>query len=373
MKALRIWYFIDRYSGPTAGTERQLLMLIEGMLGLGHEVRLLVLRHTDYTASAQQFPCPIDSLEIRSMASIRTLRRMLDFRSRVRREQPDVVHTFFNDSAMLVPMFARTGRTRVFTSRRDVGFWYTAARMPPLRLANLFADGIICNSQAVAGVVHEREGVPWRKLKVIHNGIVTGPVAGQAAASEREGRREDMPDDGALNLCLVANLRPIKRIEDFIRAAAKVVATVPGCRFWIVGAPVNERYAAFLAGLVEQLGLGEVVRFLGLSANPAAILRRCQVGVLTSESEGLSNTLLEYLNEGLPAVCSAVGGNGEVVRHGETGLLYPCGDVDALAARLVELCKDASLRKRLAAQARASAAQFSVEAALQRHLDTYVG
>jgi L-malate glycosyltransferase len=368
---MKILYVIDACDGLTAGTERQLFTLARGMVALGHDARLLVLRHTDYTRTVSNFPCPIESLEVGSIASLGSLRRMLEFRARVRRDRPDVVHAFFNDSAILIPPFARNKRTRVFTSRRDMGFWHTPGQLMLLRLANAWTDGIICNSQAVAKLVQEKEGAPARKLRVIYNGI-------ESASLARSGEPTDAlpgfsPANSAINICLVANLRPIKRVEDLVEAAAKVILRVQGCQFWIVGASLDKGYATRLSRLVHELGLTETVHFLGAVRDPKPIIRNCQVGVLTSQSEGLSNTLLEYMSNGLPAVCSDVGGNPELLHDGEHGYLYPCGDVAALAERLVALCNDVTLRNRLAAAALGRAQCFSTEANLRAHLEAYAG
>jgi L-malate glycosyltransferase len=368
---MKILYVIDACDGLTAGTEQQLFMLARGMVALGHDVRLLVLRHTDYSRTVSNFPCPIESLEVGSIASLGTLRRMLAFRARIRRDRPDVVHAFFNDSAILIPPFARNQRTRVFTSRRDMGFWHTPGRLMLLRLANAWTEGIICNSHAVAKLVQEKEGAPAHKLRVIYNGI---EFASRARSSDSTDAPPGFsPANSAINICLVANLRPIKRVEDLVKAAAKVILRVPDCEFWIVGASLEEDYSARLSQLVRELGLTETVHFLGEVRDPQPIIRKCQVGVLTSQSEGLSNTLLEYMSGGLPAVCSDVGGNPELLHHGEHGYLYPCGDVAALAERLVTLCDDATLRDRMAIAALDRAQRFSTEANLQAHLEAYAG
>lgn len=371
MKPLRIYYVIDAYTGPTAGTEKQLLMLISGMVGHGHKVRLLVLRHTDYTRTVSNFPCPIESLDIRRIASLRTLYRMIQFRSRLRRERPDVVHAFFNDSAMLIPLFCKLRRIRVFTSRRDMGFWHTTGRLLILRLVNAFADGIICNSRAVARMTQEKEGVPWRKLLVVYNGLESENSSDTCETPKCVEHPDFLPEEGSVNICLVANLRPIKRVEDLVQAAARVVKRGPRCRFWIVGASREDDYSRSLKHLVSQLDLEENVRFLGESRHPTQIMRQCDIGVLTSESEGLSNTLLEYLREGLAIVCSDVGGNAELIEHDESGFLYACGDVSALSARLLSLCGDNALRTKMAVAAKIQAGRFSMESNLESYLRAY--
>ena len=83
-----------------------------------------------------------------------------------------------------------------------------------------------------------------------------------------------------------------------------------------------------------SLGLGESCHFQGADSNVAEWLRALDIFVLPSLSEALSNSLLESMACGCCAIASDTGGNPELIRDGETGLLFPAGDSLALAARL---------------------------------------
>ncbi len=87
------------------------------------------------------------------------------------------------------------------------------------------------------------------------------------------------------------------------------------------------------------------------------------IGLLCSESEGFSNTLIEYLQAGLAVTCSEVGGNPEIIEHGITGLLYPAGDIDALAGNLMQLAREPAAR---AALGKAGREQIQKEYSLSR-------
>jgi glycosyltransferase involved in cell wall biosynthesis len=69
------------------------------------------------------------------------------------------------------------------------------------------------------------------------------------------------------------------------------------------------------------------------------------IGCLSSESEGFSNAILEYMAAGLPVVATDVGGNGEAVRHGETGLLARDRTPESFAAPIIELLRDEGQRR----------------------------
>lgn len=370
MKRLKVYYVIDAYDGPSGGTERQLRMLIRGMQAEGHDARLFVLRHTAYTLEVTDFPCPIECLQVNSIRSLRSLKRMLAFRKRLVEERPDVVHAFFNDAAMLIPLYCRGVDTRVFTSRRDMGFWYNGVNLPILRMANRRVDGVICNCKAVADHVKRREHVPADRMLVIYNALAPEVLAPAATAAEPALAP---PDAGELCVCLVANLRPIKRVEDFIRAAALVSQSFDHYSFLIVGEPLIASYEAQLKCLADELRVTGKLKFLDRVEEPFQVVRQCQVGVLSSESEGLSNSILEYMAAGLPVVCSAVGGNPELVEHGDNGYLYPQGEVEALASHLLQLGTDAELRGRMGAASLRRAGRFTPEAMVHAHLHAYRG
>jgi glycosyltransferase involved in cell wall biosynthesis len=101
-------------------------------------------------------------------------------------------------------------------------------------------------------------------------------------------------------------------------------------------------------------------------------MRAMDVFVLSSLNEGISNTILEAMASGLPVVATQVGGNAELVREGETGVLVPPGDPVALAAALRRYLRDPALRRAHAQAARERAtASFSMEAMVRAYLGVY--
>lgn len=374
-RQLRVYYVIDRYDGPYAGTEKQLYLLIAEMVARGHNVRLFVFRHTPYTLQGRDFPCPIELCDVGKMLSIRTTLRMWELRRRIQQDRPDIVHAFFNDAAILIPLWCKTNHTAVLTSRRDLGFWYSRGIMAALRLANTRVARIVCNSEAVARVVAQREHLDKAHLAVILNALPrkdSGPrsVAQSPLHDQPAGTK---PDPADVNICLVANIRPLKRIGDFVFAAAQVLQTFPQAHFWIAGDVPETPYAQDLRKLPHRLGVEERVTFMGKTEDPLQLIRRCEIGVLTSETEGLSNAIMEYMACGLPVVCSNVGGNPELVRHGENGYLYVAGDIDGLATHLIELCQDPDKRTMMGRIGMQHASDFSIQSIVDKHVQLYAG
>lgn len=149
-------------------------------------------------------------------------------------------------------------------------------------------------------------------------------------------------------VCFVARLVPAKNPHLLLRAWGRLNADGK-YRLLLAGdGPLADalRSAAAAAGLKN-------VEFLGQCADVAAVHRQASVYVLTSPSEGCSNALLEAMASGLCPVVTRVPGNVDLVRHEETGLLFPHDDEEALAACLSRVLEDAALRRQLAAAARA--------------------
>ena len=150
---------------------------------------------------------------------------------------------------------------------------------------------------------------------------------------------------------MVANLRPIKRIDDLIKAFALVRRQHPAARLVVVGGNSLSNSGSSmkedLYALADSLGILDCIDLPGSSKDPSAYIRQFSVAVLCSESEGFSNSLIEYMQLGRPVVCTATGGNPELIEDGVNGLLVPVGDVTALADRIVRLLGDPAMADRL--------------------------
>ena len=154
---------------------------------------------------------------------------------------------------------------------------------------------------------------------------------------------------GPDTVLFLGRLDPQKGLDVALEAWAEVVRRRPGARLAVAGEGPS---GAALQGQAARLGLGDAVRFLGVSETPETLLQGSEVFLLPSRSEGMSNALLEAMATGLPCVATRIGGNGELLRHGENGLLIPPGDAGALAETLLGLLQDPALRRRLGSAAR---------------------
>src|SRR5262249_35832249 len=128
-----------------------------------------------------------------------------------------------------------------------------------------------------------------------------------------------------------------KGVEEFIRAIARLRETRPDAHGVIVG---EVSLDDSLQSLVTSLKLTEHLTLLGWRSDMPDVLSAFDVFVLSSHDEGMSNAILEAMAMELPVVATDVGGTGEVVRHGQSGLLVPAKDPEPLAAAIGEVLAD---------------------------------
>lgn len=351
MSRISVLYCIDAM--VHGGTEKQLAALIKGLDRARFDPALCVLKKS--TMDLSDLNCPVLELGFRSFRRPSAIRCVRTLRHFIQNRRVDLLQTFFQDATLLACAASlRTSvRARVATFR-DMGFWRTPGKVAQLRLAYPAFHGFIANCSAVAKQFHDLDDIPADKFYVIPNGVAAIAPAVQRLAPAR-------PVVG-----IVANMdRPVKRVDLFLDAAQIVARTHRGAQFVIIGE------GHLRPALIEQaarLGIADRVRFVGGVTNVTDHVRRFDIGVVCSDSEGLSNAILEYMAAGVPTVARDVGGNAELVADNETGRLVRSDRADALAGAILELLCDGRRRQRMAFKARQVAERtFSMPAYISRH------
>ncbi|TFH64383.1 MAG: glycosyltransferase [Candidatus Zixiibacteriota bacterium] len=358
---IRIMFVIGSMGHGRAGTERNLLTIIEHLDRTRFEPFLVSLQGCEYIQQGR-FICDTACLHLYRMFTPAMWRKRKQLAQRMRELGIDIVQTFFVEGHLVGGAAARmAGVKAVVSSRRNLGYSYTLKERLLLKLANRYPHRWLANSQAVADTISRLEAIDRSSFDVIYNGVEI-PAPGTAGTAEAVKPSQ--------TVIMVANLRPVKAVDTLIRAAAVVVKSVPNVRFAIVG---DGPQRASLLKLAAELSLAEQIDFLGSTSDVRATLRSTAVGVLTSTSEGFSNAILEYMCAGLPVVAAEVGGNREAVLDGKTGFLIAPGDHDALAAKLIYLLTspDESLRLGRAGRVRAEA-KFSLAAMILNFQEYFV-
>jgi glycosyltransferase involved in cell wall biosynthesis len=280
-------------------------------------------------------------------------------RQLVARGRYDVVHVHSPSVAAVTRPLLRTVRPRVHQLSTEHNLWSSFGG--PTRVLNAITLPIGDRRFAVS---EEVKASMWpsrrRGTEVLLHGVSV--LALEARRGERAAARAELgvgPEDVVIGT--IANLRANKDYPTLLAAATEVLRSSLRARFVAVG---QGPLAAELAAEASRLGLGPRFSFLGYREDPARVLAACDVFTLASKHEGLPIALLEAMAMGLPSAVTSVGGVPSMVDDDVEALLVPSGMPSRLAAELLRLVDDPSLRRRLgqAAALRATAFDITVTA-----------
>lgn len=286
----------------------------------------------------------------------------------LRKNKIDLVHThdfYTNVFGMAAAKLAGT-KARV-ASKRETGEMRSNGQEFVEKLAFGRADAIVANSSSVRQHLMER-GIASDKINVIYNGL---DLSRFEHPTILEKAKFGLPvGDSIRFITLVANLRhAVKNVPMFLRVAKSVSEILPERHFVVAG---EGELLAELRNIATEMGIGDIVHFIGRCDNVPALLSASYACVLTSTAEGLSNSILEYMAAGKPVVATNVGGAAEAVIEGETGYLVSSNDDKAMAEKLIELLNDEAKARRYGEAAKHIAAtKFSQDAQLRRTIDLY--
>lgn len=279
-----------------------------------------------------------------SVGGIYQLFRLARF---LRREKFQIVHTHdFYSNVLGIPAALIARVPVIVSSQRDLGHLnlYKTHRRVWLRRLQKMSAAVLTNANAVRDALLTESSLPPEKVWVIHNGVDLERFRNPSRDRAWLGLGANTANEKWI--VLVGSMySDVKGHPWLIAAAQSIVREFPDVRFLLVGDGVQRPE---FENQVEQLGVARNFSFVGGRDDVPAILACCDMGVLPSRAEGLPNAVLEYLAAGLPTIASRVGGNLEIIRDGETGLLVPPEDASALAAAILRLLRETGLASALA-------------------------
>ena len=297
----------------------------------------------------------------RAIHPVRDLAGFVELARLFRRERPQVVHASSSKAGVLGRLAAAATRVpvRFFTVHGWAFSAYTglASRLYRVsdRLMAPLTTVTICVSEQELAAGLEAGTCRAERSVVIHNAV-------DVSAAPRS--RHDRP---APRLIAVGRLKAPKDFVTLVRALARLPEG--GFEALIVGDGPDR---GEVEAEIVKLGAEGRVQLAGERSDVPALLADSDVFVLSSRSEGLPVSVLEAMAAELPVVASNVGGLGELVVDGETGLLVPSGDPAALAEALGRLLDDRELRQKLGAAGRARAeASFDLAEFRRAHVELY--
>ena len=344
------------------GGQNQVLVTVLGLRALGHRTALVAHPSGELRRRAEEgldfFPlAPRTEMDLAAAWRLSRILKQL---------RPDVVHAHDPHgvamSAIALSMSTLPTQPRLIASRR-VDFHLRNSALSRWKYRQV--DCFICASEAIRTML-VGDGIARRRTVTVHEGI---DLARVKAAPRAELHKELwLPHDAPL-VGNVAALVPHKGQKYLIDAAARLLREAPDTRVIIAG---EGELRESLAHQIKHHHLEKHVILAGFRPDVLSVHKAFDVFVMSSVTEGLGTSLLDAMACARPVIATRVGGIPEVVVDGETGLLVPPRDPEALAAAIVRLVKDRNLRAKMgdAGLARVHSA-FSAEQMVKNTLRVY--
>ena len=332
-------------------------------LGCATEVGAFLNSHApndEVVTRACRHHLPARTFACHGRVDFRTVGRI---REHILAEQIDLVHTHDYKADLYGYMAARWARRPVFATCH---LWFSTTLQHRIysdldRFVLRHFDGVIGVSPPIGSTLH-KAWVPKRKVTVIANGIDLAPLL---SVEDGPSRREFGND---LTIGIVGRLVRQKGHPILFAAARVILQKFPKVQFIVIGEGRDRKQ---LEALVQELGIADSVYFAGHRDDMASAYAGLDLMVMPSLDEGLPMALLEAMAAKRAVIASAVGAVPEVIEHGRNGLLVKPGDAADLEQAMLLLLSDASLRNRMAQNARQSVTRFSSERMARNYIDFY--
>jgi len=336
--------FVAHDTGVIGGAERQLLELFKGIDRERFRPVLACLERGGPVAQrAADMGIAVHHITRRWRWDLSVSLRLARL---IRRERLSIVHAYLGLPGFYGAVGGKLAGARVIATIRIAGPRWRVSDVSE-RVAFSLADCIISNSKA--GVDYYFKHWPGRaKTRIIYNGYVPADFD----FANRRARSELGLPDGVPLIGHVANLTYLKDYPTFLMALAIVFAEDTNAVAVILGeGKMRQQYQA----LAEDLRISRRVLFLGHRRDVLDLVKHFDVCVLASHpaySEGLSNSIAEYMGMAKPTIAAATGGNKELVNDGVTGFLVPAGEPRLLAEKILALLRDPDLGRSMGANGR---------------------
>jgi len=278
--------------------------------------------------------------------------------------KPQIVHTYLNTANVFGLLAARVaGIHNVITSRRDMGY-FRSVRIAFVEsfLSRMLAVRVFCVCKSVADVTNMKEKIKLTKLRILLNGIDVNLY----------NPGINTTDQYCVSFSMIASMnREMKGHMDLIKAVNIVMQrNVDNIKFYMVGdGPLRKK----LESEVYRLNLDKCIIFFGEQGDMIPVLKKTDVLIAPSHTEGISNSILESMAMEVPVIATEVDGNKEVVLDKVTGILVPVKNKHALANAILQYANNKALIYEHGHNARRRVAKyFSLETMRDAYMKAYM-
>jgi glycosyltransferase involved in cell wall biosynthesis len=323
------------------GADQQLLSAAQQLRVQGYAVLVVSLTPLGPMGlQARSLGIPIESLEMRrGVPDPRGLLRLIRL---VRQWKPDVLHSHMVHANLMARVLRLFVRVPILVSTIHNIHEGGRLRMVASKMTNGWVDHMTIVSEAAADRFVSEGIVPRTLLRVIPNGIDTDRFRNLPPGT-RQSIRRSLGIEHEFVWLAVGRFVLAKDYPNMLHAFAGIHEQYPEAVLLLVGRGALQGETE---ALVQSLGLSRVVRFLGVRQDVPEIMSAADGYVMSSEFEGMPIVLLEAASAGLPIVATSVGGNAEVVRNGESGILVPARDHEGLAGAMLRIIKMSDAERR---------------------------
>lgn len=291
-------------------------------------------------------------LNTKNEFSPKVLKAIFELVRIVKDEQVDLIHAH-----------TRVSQVAAFFASRITGIPYvtTCHGFFKKRLRGIFdtwGEKVIAISDAVAEHLFNDLGVSKARIRVIYSGVDCGAFSKKYAADEIDRLKRELGLGGGVVVGMVGRLSPVKGQKFCLQAMKDALAVRSDLYCLSVGSGPDH---AQLSRLVSSLGISDRVRFLPSDPDTAKYLALMDIFVFPSVKEGLGIALLEAMAAGKPCIASKTGGIENIITHGDTGMLVPSEDPEAISRAVLDLAQNAALCRAIGERAQAKVAKdFSI-------------
>jgi glycosyltransferase involved in cell wall biosynthesis len=278
----------------------------------------------------------------------------------------DIVHTHHFNQLFYSAIGAKLAGARLIHTEHSVEFCSRWDLRMALRLLAAFCNQVVTVGSHGEHVLHQRVGIPSRKLQVIPGGV---KLANSSELKDEARRSLGLKQDARV-ATIVARLYPEKNHQMLLAAFDIVRRHIPGAQLLVVGEGVE---ATAIAEGISRLRLVDHVHMLGVRRDINRILAASDVFLLSSHREALPIAVLEAMAATLPIVATAVGDLPSILEDGVTGRLTAPGDAHTFASATIEVLSDPERAQRMGQQARRAVERFGLPTMVDKYEAVYWG
>ncbi|GAB4486976.1 MAG: glycosyltransferase [Thermodesulfovibrionales bacterium] len=255
----------------------------------------------------------------------------------IRDGEYDILHCFGYPVIYLGVLLGAVVGIKVIVSIQALDTWKRWSDVMADRALKPFVDLYIADSEGARCFAIRQQGILPAKIMTIYDGVDTASLV--PAVDSGALKRDLGIDPEATVVGVVGRLQDEHKGQSyFIKAIPSIVKDFPRTHFLVVGDGADRGY---LEGLVDEMQVRERVTFAGTRTDLANIFSVIDILVLPSvQWESITKTMLEAMSMSRPVIATSVGDVGEIITHGETGMLIPPGEPDEIAGAVKHLLEN---------------------------------